>query len=145
MSDTLWMTESIGKIQQQVILDQLGGFIPDEADHVVVEQSVLQGDPALQIFGHDKVDYIVREEDIFRQSVDGLPISANTPFFNLGVVVNNAGRTSIDPVSVFVRRTLPDGAVVELPLVTVDPIRNRDTVYFQVSNQGLSVLGGQPV
>ena len=141
MSDTLWMTQSIGRIQQQVIIDQLQGFIPDEADHAVVEQSVLQGDPALQIFGHDKVDYIVREEDIFRQSLDGEDISANTPFFNLGVVVNNAGRTSLDPVSVLVRRTLPDVAVVELPPITVDPIRNRDTVYFQVSNQGLSVFG----
>ncbi len=141
MADTLWMTETVGKIQQQVILDQLSGFIPDEADHAVVEQSVLQGDPALQIFGHDKVDYIVREEDIFRQSIDGLPISANTSFFDLGVVVNNAGRTSTDRVSVLARRTLPDGNVIELPPITVDPILNRDTVYFQVSNQGLNVFG----
>ncbi|HEY9116590.1 MAG TPA: C25 family cysteine peptidase, partial [Roseivirga sp.] len=141
MSDTLWMNKSIGQIQQKVILDQLSGFTPNEFDFAVAEQTVLQGDPAIPIFGHDKVDYIVREEDIFRQSINGLPITASTPFFNLGVIVNNAGRTTDKPVKVFVRRTLSDGTAIELPEVTVPPVRNRDTVFYEISNQGLDVFG----
>lgn len=141
MSDTLFMTKSIGVVQQKVITDQLNGFLPDEADFAVVEQSVLQGDPALQIFGHDKVDYTVREEDIFRQSINDEPINSATQFFNLGVVVNNAGRTTTEPVTVSVRRTLSDGTVLDLPEIEVPPIRNRDTVFYQISNQGFDVFG----
>ncbi|WP_170827511.1 C25 family cysteine peptidase [Roseivirga sp. 4D4] len=141
MSDTLYMTQSIGKIQQQTILRQLNGFLPDEADFAAVEQTVLQGDPALQVFAHDKVDYIVREEDIFRESIDGRPITSTTQFFNLGVVINNAGRTTTEPVTVTVRRTLSDGRVLELPEIEVPAIRNRDTVYYEISNQGLDVFG----
>lgn len=141
MSDTLFMTQSIGKIQQQTILRQLNGFLPDEADFAAVEQTVLQGDPALQVFGHDKVDYIVREEDIFRESINGQPITSATQFFNLGVVINNAGRTTTEPVTVSVRRTLSDGRVIDLPDIEVPPIRNRDTVYYEISNQGLDVFG----
>ncbi len=141
MSDKDFITKTIGIVQQKVISDQLNGFLPDEADFAVVEQSVLQGDPALQIFGHDKVDYIVREEDIFRQSINDEPITSATQFFNLGVVVNNAGITTTEPVSVTVRRTLSDGTVLDLPEIEVPPIRNRDTVYYQVSNQGLDVFG----
>ncbi len=141
ISDTLFMTESIGKLQQQTILKQLNGFLPDDADIAAVEQTVLQGDPALQIFGHDKVDYIVREEDIFRQSINGEAITSATQFFNLGVIINNAGRTTTKPVTVSVRRTLSDGRVIELPDIEVPPVRNRDTVYYEISNQGLDVFG----
>ena len=141
MSDTLWMTRSIGHIQQEAIIRQLNTFSPDEIDFAVVEQTVLQGDPAIPVFGHDKVDYIVRSEDIFRESINGLPVTASTPFFNLGVVVNNAGRTTDKPVKVFVRRTLPDGTVIELPEIEVPPVRNRDTIYYEISNQGLDAFG----
>jgi len=141
LSDTLWMTASVGHIQQQAILKQLAGFSPDELDFAVVEQTNMQGDPALQVFGHDKVDYIVREEDISVQSINDLPVTASSQFFNLAVVVNNAGRTTDKPVKVVVRRTLPGGTVIELPEIEVPPVRNRDTVFYEVSNQGLDVFG----
>lgn len=141
IADTLFMTESIGKLQQQTILKQLNGFLPDDADFAAAEQTVLQGDPSLQIFGHDKVDYTVREEDIFRQSINGEPITSATQFFNLGVIINNAGRTTTKPVTVSVRRTLSDGRIIELPEIEVPPVRNRDTVYYEISNQGLDVFG----
>lgn len=141
MADTLWMTQSIGRIQQKVIQDQLMGALPDVVDFSIVEQTVLQGDPAIPIFGHDKVDYIVREEDIFRQSINDQPISASTPFFNLGIIVNNAGRTTDEPVEVLVRRKLSDGSSLELPLVEVPPVKNRDTIFYQISNQGFDVFG----
>lgn len=141
LSDTLWMTASVGHIQQQAILKQLNGFSPDEFDFAVVEQSNMQGDPAIPVFGHDKVDYIVREEDITVESINGLPVTAATPFFDLAVVVNNAGRTTDKPVKVLVRRTLPNGTVIELPQIEVPPVRNRDTVFYEISNQGLDVFG----
>ncbi|MFY0594712.1 C25 family cysteine peptidase [Roseivirga sp.] len=141
MSDTLFMTKSVGVIQQKVIAEQISGFLPDEADFATAEQTVLQGDPALKIFGHDKVDYIVREEDIFRQSINDEPITSATQFFNLGVVVNNAGRTTTDPITVSVRRTLSDGTILDLPEIEVPAVRNRDTVFYQISNQGLDVFG----
>lgn len=140
-SDTLWMTKSIGHIQQEAIRRHLQGFAVNETDHALVEQTNLQGDPSIAIFGHDKVDYIVREEDIKARSINNLPVTAASPFFNLAVVVNNAGRTTDRPVSVNVRRTLPNGTLIDLPEIQVPPVRNRDTVFYQISNQGLDAFG----
>lgn len=141
MTDTLWMTKSIGEIQKETIVRQLNGFSPDEIDFAMVEQNVLQGDPAIPIFGHDKVDYAISEQDIFIQSVNDKPINAATPFFNLGIVVNNGGRTSEDSVSVNVTRTISDGSKFQLPEIKVPPVRYRDTIYYEISNQGLDVFG----
>ncbi len=141
MTDTLWITKSIGEIQKETIIRQLNGFSPDETDFAMVEQNVLQGDPAIPIFGHDKVDYAISTNDIFIQSVNDKPVNASTPFFNLGIVVNNGGRTSDDSVSVNVRREISDGTTFELPEIKVPPIRYQDTIYYEISNQGLDVFG----
>lgn len=139
--DTLWMTKSIGEIQKEVIKRQLQGSASNVIDFTLVEQNVLQGDPAIPLFGHDKVDYAIRSEDFFRESIDGRPINATTPFFNLGIIVNNGGRTTTDSVSINVIRTLSDETQIELPELKIPPVRFRDTVYYQVSNQGLDVFG----
>lgn len=141
MADTLWMTRSIGHIQQQAIANFLNTPFLDELRSTTAEQTILQGDPSIPIFGHDKVDYIVRPEDIFLRSLDGNDITAATPFFELGVVVNNGGRTTTSPLVVQVNRRLEDGTVFNLPAIEVDPIRFRDTVFYQLSNQGIDVFG----
>lgn len=141
MTDTLWITESIGNIQKEVIRRQLSGFSPNELDFATVEQNVMQGDPAIPLFGHDKVDFAIRTEDFFRESIDGKPINATTPFFNLGIIVNNGGRTTTDSVTVDVTRTISDGTVFQLPQIKIPPVRYQDTVYYEVSNQGLDVFG----
>jgi hypothetical protein len=70
MTDTLWMTESVGRMQLEVIRRQLSGFAPNEIDFAMVEQNVLQGDPAIPIFGHEQVDYAVNEGDYIQVSLD---------------------------------------------------------------------------
>ncbi len=142
LADTLWMTQSIGNIQREAIKNYLStNVLIDETDNAAVEQILLQGDPAVPLFGHDKVDYIVRSEDVFLRSSDGREITALSPFFKLGVIVNNGGRTSSDSVTVTVNRTLQDGTIVNLPPVKVKPIRYQDTVFYEMSNQGLDFFG----
>lgn len=142
LADTLWMTQSIGNIQKEAIKNYLStNVLIDETDIAAAEQILLQGDPAVPLFGHDKVDYIVRSEDVFLRSRDGREITASSPFFELGVVVNNGGRTSQDSVSVSVNRTLEDGTIVSLPSLKVKPIRYQDTVFYEISNQGLDFFG----
>lgn len=142
LADTLWMTQSIGNLQKETIKRFLANnVLIDEVDIAAVEQILLQGDPAIPLFGHDKVDYTVRPEDIFLRSRDGREITASSPFFELGVVVNNGGRTTTSPLSVSVNRRLEDGTVVNLPKVTVDPVRYQDTIFYEISNQGLNFFG----
>ena len=142
MADTLWMTKPIGQIQQHVIGEYLNSSSSsNEIDIAMVEQTVLQGDPYLSIFPHDKVDYIVREEDIFLRSIDGKGITATTPFFELGVVVNNGGRTTTESLTVNVRRILEDGSTFVYETIEVPPVRYRDTLFYEVSNQGIDVFG----
>ena len=141
ISDPQFMTSSIGRIQQHVISEYLDTYRIDEISMAMVEENLLQGDPAVKIFGNDKVDYLVRNEDIFAESIDGNDITATTPFFRLGVIAGNSGRTSLDSLTVGVRRILPDGSVRQLPTVKIAPVRFRDTVYYDISNQGIDVFG----
>jgi len=141
MADTLWMTRSIGHIQQQAIANFLNSNSVDQLIIATAEQTVLQGDPAVPLFGHDKVDYTVGTRDIFLRSIDGNDITSATQFFEVGVVVSNGGRTSQDPLTIRVNRRLSDGSVISLPAVELPPISFKDTVYYQVSNTGLDVLG----
>ncbi|KYG82001.1 FlgD-like protein [Roseivirga ehrenbergii] len=142
LADTLWMTQSIGNIQKETIKNYLANnFQIDQTDIAAVEQILLQGDPAIPLFGHDKVDYTVRTEDVFLRSKDGREITAASPFFELGVIVNNGGRTSTDSLSVTVNRKLDDGTVVNLPSVKVKPVRYQDTVFYEIANQGLDFFG----
>jgi len=59
----------------------------------------------------------------------------------LGIIVNNGGRTSTDSVTVNVIRTISDATQFDLPEVKIPPVRYQDTVFYQVSNQGLDVFG----
>ncbi|MCE7994368.1 MAG: hypothetical protein HEP71_20445 [Roseivirga sp.] len=141
LADTLWMTRSIGHIQQEAIRNFLDRPFIDESYEATAEQTVLQGDPAIPIFGHDKVDYIVRPEDISVVSSDGSDVTASTPFFRLAVVVSNGGRTTTSPLSVRVNRRLEDGSVFNLPTVEVPPISFQDTIFYDISNQGIDAFG----
>lgn len=141
LSDTLWMTRSVGHIQQEAIRNFLNRFFVDESYIATAEQTVLQGDPAVPIFGHDKVDYIVRPEDISLVSNDGSEITASTSFFKLRVIVSNGGRTTTSPLSIQVNRRLEDGSTFSLPLIQVEPIAFQDTVFYEISNQGLDAFG----
>jgi hypothetical protein len=80
------------------------------------------------------------------------PVNAATPFFDLGVIVNNGGRTSTDSLTINLTRILPgdDPAQFELPPMRIPAVRYQDTVYFRISNQelnsqGFDLVGGQPV
>lgn len=141
LADTLWMTRSIGHIQQEAIRNFLDRPFVDERYEATAEQTVLQGDPAIPLFGHDKVDYIVRPEDISVVSNDGSEVTASTPFFRLAVVVSNGGRTTTSPLSVRVNRRLQDGTVFNLPTVEVPPISFQDTIFYEISNQGVDAFG----
>ncbi len=141
LSDTLFMTQPIGRIQQKVISDYLDSFLLDEIGIAMLEENLLQGDPALKVFGNDKVDYIVRDEDIFIESIDEQDITATTPFFRLGVVAGNSGRTTLDSLTIGVRRILPDGTIRQLPEVKIPAVRYQDTVYYDISNQGVDAFG----
>jgi len=141
LADTLFMTESIGHIQQEVISRYLDTYLIDNIGIAMIEETLLQGDPALQMFGNEKVDYVVTNEGVFAESIDGKSITSTTPFFRLGVIVGNSGRTTLDSLTIGLKRTLPDGSVRQLPDVKIPAIRFQDTVFFDISNQGLDAFG----
>ena len=141
IADTLFMTKSIGHIQQEVISKYLDKYLLDNIGIAMIEENLLQGDPALQMFGNEKVDYVVRDEDVFIESIDGKSITSTTPFFRLGVIVGNSGRTTLDSLTIGLRRVLPDASIRQLPEIKVPPIRFQDTVFFDISNQGIDAFG----
>ena len=141
ISDTLYMTQSIGRIQQKVIAEYQDRFLLDEIAVAMIQENLLQGDPAHPMFGNEKVDYVIRDEDIYLESIDGDDITSTTPFFRLAAVVGNSGRTTTDSLTVSVRRVLPNGAIRSLPTVKIPAVRYQDTVFYDISNQGIDAFG----
>ena len=141
ISDTLYMTKSIGHIQQKVIAEYMDRYLLDNIGIAMIEENLLQGDPALQVFGNEKVDYVVRDEDVFLESIDGKSISSTTPFFRIGEIAGNSGRTTLDSLTVGLQRVLPDGSTRQIPEIKIPAVRFQDTVYFDISNQGLDAFG----
>ncbi len=69
------------------------------------EQILLQGDPAVLMFGDSKPDYAVEEKSVvFKQ----LSITTNIDTFDVEVALFNLGLHNKDSVDVQIKRTLPD-------------------------------------
>ncbi|MCS6821659.1 MAG: C25 family cysteine peptidase [Microscillaceae bacterium] len=98
-------------------------------DLSLLEQMLLQGDPAVKLSVGSKPDYEVRNNDMFLESTNNERVNAFSETFKLRVIVGNLGRTDPKPFKVSVKRTFPDGTirVYNLPQ-NFAPVRFKDTL-----------------
>ncbi len=69
------------------------------------EQILLQGDPAVLMFGDSKPDYAVEDKSVvFNQ----LSITTNLDSFDVDVIIYNLGLHNKDSVDLLIKRTLPN-------------------------------------
>jgi hypothetical protein len=102
------------------------------------QQLFLMGDPALKFTAPDLPDYAVTERGIF---IDPPGTIALSDSFRVGVVVNNLGRRVSDSVSMYLRRTYPDGLTRREYVITVPPITFQDTFYFILKSKDMATRG----
>ncbi len=105
-----------------------------------VQQMILMGDPATPLFGAAKSDYEINDVNIFAQSVDGEPITAQTDAFDLGMIVRNFGRIEEDSIEVNVKIIYEDSSFEDLD-DTFPAVYFQDTLYFTIDNTDRSLVG----
>ncbi|MFC2125658.1 hypothetical protein ACFLU5_12675 [Bacteroidota bacterium] len=107
-----------------------------------VQQFVFQGDPAVPLFGANKPDYAVSDNQLWVESFDGQPVTALSDSFNIAIITRNFGRADTDSIYVSVNRTLEDNTEIQYDLVKYPPVLYNDTLWFtifSVPNQGSGI------
>ena len=89
--DSTYIDQSFGKILQETANRFLLAVPPSERNVAQVQQNVLQGDPAALLFGANKPDYSISNNDISIIPVDDEPITTLSDSFEIAIVVRNFG------------------------------------------------------
>lgn len=98
-----------------------------------VYQTVLQGDPAVKVFGADKPDYGINSNEIYASAFDQERVVSNADSFQIQLVVKNYGRTVSDSVKILIERTYPDARQENVSHVFKRVLR-QDTLAFTLYN-----------
>jgi len=141
MAEESWFGSTLGEIITEVsqrYFDQSG---TGSLAQTQVLQTLLQSDPMVRLFGAESPDYQVEEESVTVKSFTGGQLLASQDSLNLEIVVKNFGRTVTDSLLVQVRRTLPNGEVLETFREFERPLR-QDTLHFTIYNEDNNTVAG---
>jgi len=132
--DSSYIDQTTGNILHETANRFLQIVPPSERNVAQIQQNVLQGDPAALLFGTNRPDYSISNNDISIISIDDEPITTLTDSFEIAIIVKNFGRADEKPFFITVDRTLPDGTVYNLNPEIFNPVFYKDTLYFTVNN-----------
>jgi hypothetical protein len=132
--DSSYIDQSTGTILQETANRFLQIVPPSERNVAQVQQNVLQGDPAALLFGANRPDYSISNNDISIISIDDEPITTLTDSFDIAIIVKNFGRADEKPFFISIDRTLSDGTVYNLNPKLFNPVYYKDTLYFTINN-----------
>jgi len=138
--DSLLIDKPIGVIQQATIKSYLAQHGVSVHSQTITQQMVLEGDPAVVVFGAGKVDYVTDNNSVFLQENNGQKINALADSFTIGIIAENTGRTDKEDLNVRVRRRLEDNSVINYDTVFA-PVFYRDTLYVTIKNDVLGIEG----
>lgn len=139
-ADSVYLNQSVGKIQQEVIRR----FTTDYGDHEInigsTQQMFLQGDPAIRLFPSTKPDYQIANDQLFIKSYGNLPLNALSDSFSIACIVKNFGRVKSNVLPIRVRRTLSTGKVLQYDTV-VNSTYYKDTIYVRIKSKDATTFG----
>lgn len=125
---------SIGIIVQEITKSLSNGSVSTRTSNL---QWVLQGDPAVVLYSPSAPDYTLTTSDVYLTS----QVSTQSEFMDIGVIVNNYGKTSDDTMAIRVNRRLPGGQAVTYPVKYYNGVYNKDTFFIRMEMQGDLALG----
>lgn len=116
----------------------LWGNSQTESNFMHLESMILQGDPAIPVFGLDKPDYHVAAS-----RVSAVPTNVTTDMdsFTLKIVVYNLAKAISDTVNVKIEHINPANTVTTLPSQKVVNLYNSDTVSVRIPINKIADLG----
>ncbi|MEQ8240544.1 MAG: C25 family cysteine peptidase, partial [Cyclobacteriaceae bacterium] len=124
---------SIGEIMRLVTAAYFDRYGITQLSQSQLYGMLLQGDPALKVFGADKPDFDINEDFISFEAPEGSNLTGNSASFEMNLNIKNYGKTTKENLEVKVTRTLPDGSIREYTQ-SINPIKYQDTVRVQITN-----------
>lgn len=110
--DSTFMRKGIGDIQKEVGRRYMESYSNTVLRITQIQQMILIGDPALQLFGAPETDLEITDNDLTIESFDGQPITALLDSFAVRMIVRNFGKAKRDTIRIEVVRTLSDNSTI---------------------------------
>ncbi|MBV6645331.1 MAG: hypothetical protein KI790_07765 [Cyclobacteriaceae bacterium] len=136
-----WFGTSIGEALIEISDRYLQAYGSGVVNLTQVHQMLLQGDPAIKIFGADQPDYELVENDVLPRALEGDRILSSQSSFALDLIVRNYGKSSTDSLKISISRTLPDGEEI-IYINGFERIPRLDTISFEITNDPTKNLEG---
>jgi hypothetical protein len=105
--DSTFIHKGIGDIQKETVR-RYTQFSSDVSFVTQGQQMLLLGDPAVKLFGANKPDYEIKNDNVYSESYNTEPITALSDSFAIKMIVNNFGRAKEDSLAVRIVRTFND-------------------------------------
>jgi hypothetical protein len=140
--DSAYIHQPLGNIFKISAEKYLSRYLVLEEKYIAqVQQTILQGDPYIRLFGADKPDYSIHVDEISAQSLEGKPVTTLADSFEIVIPVKNFGRADPRPFYISIKRTFPDQSTEVQNPVQYQPVYYEDTLYFRIKNDPAKSFG----
>lgn len=111
-ADSLFFSKGLGSLHQETVRKFITTTLATERNIAQTQQFVMQGDPAVPLFGADKPDYAILGNQTRASSFSGERITNLTDSFQIAFTVVNYAKALPTSLEVSVIRTLPGGRTI---------------------------------
>ncbi|MBL6448006.1 transporter [Fulvivirga sp. 29W222] len=139
-ADSVYISKGAGDIMQETVKRYMATSSASSANITQVQQMVLLGDPAVNLFGAEKADYEINDNNVYLESFDGSVVSAQLDSFAVKVIVRNFGRVSSRNVTMRVTRTLSNNDIMVYDSI-FSPVYFQDTLTMVIKNESAAGFG----
>jgi hypothetical protein len=144
-NDTLYIGSAMGKIRDEAAKRFVSGIGNNlwEVHIAQVSQSIMQGDPAVTLFGREKPDLEINDNTLSIVALEDRPVNIFSDSFAIKMVVRNFGRNTNDSLRVTVNRTLNNGNTLTYGPRSFPTVTYQDTIQFTLATSDAVVASGE--
>jgi len=140
--DSSFIYRPLGDILKETATKYFGRYeVIEEKQIAQVQQTILLGDPFIKLFGAEKPDYNISEDEIFTITIDDQPVTTVTDSFDIAIITKNFGRADTKSFYISIKRTYPDNSIEFLDPALYQPVYYTDTLYYTIKNDPLRSFG----
>ena len=140
-SDSSMIHQNLGKIKQQAEKLFYSRYGVSEVNQSHANQIIMLGDPAVRIFPANKADYAIYADEILLTGVNDQVLNSLSDTLELTIPIKNLGIVDLGEVDIDIKRQLPDGTVVTIPVEPIEPVFRLDTLVLTIPNSGINSFG----
>ncbi len=139
-ADETFISKTIGEIQKEASKRYLASNVVWDLTTTQLQQMILLGDPATNLFGAQKADYEIKNEGLAIKTFDGSEINADVDSLLLEVQIASLGKVPTADVEVQIVRYFPDGTSTTIH-TSFGAVLNAELLQFALKNEGKEIAG----